>query len=87
MREVVSTIGGFAGGLFFGFLAAILAFIVISLVQEALESPKNFAFAALVLLSVFGTALAFLLIQVWDSRPMLLGALVSFVWLLLRGPK
>lgn len=80
MRELALLMTSFAGGLISGLLAAILAFFVVQLVREGLESPKQFAVAALVLLSIFGTALFYVAIVILSNWPLFIGATISFLW-------
>lgn len=68
----------FIGGLFLGYLASILAFFVWGLIKEALDTPKQMALPALFLLSIFGTALAYLVGIVLENVVLLLGALITF---------
>jgi len=68
----------FIGGLFLGYLASILAFFVWGLIKEGFNSPKQMAIPAIFLLSIFGTALAYLAGVVFESWPVLLGAAITF---------
>lgn len=71
-------VSSFLGGLFLGYLAAILAFFVLGLIREGFDSPKQMALPALFLLCIFGTALVYLVGIVLGYWGLLLGALITF---------
>jgi len=72
------TLSALLGGIFAGTLAGLLAFFVLALVKEGFEDPKKTAIPALFLLSIFGTALAYLVGVIFQSWPMFIGAAISF---------
>lgn len=78
MKDAILFVSSFIGGLFLGYLAAILAFFVWSIIKEGLGNPKQMAVAALILLSMFGTALAYLVGIVFQSWVLFLGAAITF---------
>jgi hypothetical protein len=78
MKDSVLLLSSFVGGLFLGYLVAIFAFLVWSLIKEGMGNPKQMAIPALVLLSMFGTALAYLTGIVFQSWPLFLGAVITF---------
>lgn len=80
MKEIVMTFSALIGGLFLGFLAGLLAFFVWELVKEGIEEPKKMAIPALFLLSIFGTALAYVVGVVFQSWPLFIGAVISFTY-------
>jgi len=71
-------VSSFLGGLFLGYLAAILAFLVWGLIKEGVDSPKQMVLPALFLLSIFGTALVYLAGIVLENWGLLFGALITF---------
>lgn len=80
MKEIMMTFSALAGGLFSGAIAGLLAFFVWGLVKEGVEEPKKMAIPALFLLSIFGTALAYLVCVVFQSWPLSIGAAISFIY-------
>lgn len=80
MKEIVMTFSALIGGLFSGFLAGLLAFFVWELVKEGIKEPKKIAIPALFLLSIFGTALAYVVGVVFQSWPLFIGAAISFTY-------
>jgi len=80
MKEIMMVFSALIGGLFSGVLAGLLAFFVWGLVKEGIEEPKKMAIPALFLLSIFGTALAYLMGVVFQSWPLLIGAAISFTY-------
>ncbi len=80
VREGMLFLSSLLGGLFSGVLAAVLGFFVLQLVREGLGDPKAFGIPAIVLLSIFGSALWYLLAIVFTNWSLALGALVSFVY-------
>lgn len=78
VEEVTLYFSAFIGGLFSGYLAAVLAFFVWGLIKEGIETPKQMAIPAIFLLSIFGTALVYLARIVFESWPLLLGAVITF---------
>lgn len=78
MKDVILFISSIIGGLFLGYLAAIIAFFVWSLINEGLGNPRQSAVPALILLSWFGIGLAGLTGLVLQSWPMFLGAAITF---------
>lgn len=80
MKEVMMALSALIGGLFLGVLAGLLAFFVWELVKEGIEDPKNMAIPALFLLSIFGTALAYLAGMVLQSWPLFISAAISFTY-------
>jgi peptidoglycan/LPS O-acetylase OafA/YrhL len=81
VRDFLLLASSAIGGLFFGFLAAVLCFFVVQLIRKGLNEPKQFAFPALALLCIFGTALFHLGIAILSNWPLLAGATVSFLWI------
>jgi hypothetical protein len=81
MKEIMMTFSTLIGGLFFGALASLLAFLVWSLFKEGIEEPKKMAIPALFLLSFFGTALVYVVGIVFQSVPLFIGAAVSFIYI------
>ena len=79
MKEAALLVSAFIGGLFLGYLVAIFMFVVWGIVKEGLDDPKQMAIPALVLLSMFGTALVYLTGGVFQSWPLFLGAAITFV--------
>ena len=73
MMEIGMAVGGLVGGLFSGAL-------VWDLVKEGIEDPKKMAIPALFLLSIFGTALAYVVGVIFQNWPLFIGATVSFVY-------
>jgi len=80
MKEIVMTFSALVGGLFSGALAGLLAFFVWGLVKEGIEEPKKMAIPALFLLSIFGTALAYVVGVIFQSWPLFIGAAISFTF-------
>ena len=80
MKEVMMTFSALIGGLFSGVLAGLLTFFVWGLVKECIEEPKKMAIPALFLLSIFGTALAYVVGVVFQSWPLFIGAAISFTY-------
>ena len=80
MKDVVLLLSSLAGGLFLGYLTAILAFFVWELVKEGLGNPKQMAIPAVFLLGIFGTALGYLAVVVFQSWPVFIGAAITFVY-------
>lgn len=78
MKEVALYFSAFIGGLFSGYLAAVLAFFVWGLIKEGIDTPKQMAIPAIFLLSIFGTALVYLAGFAFESWPLLLGAAITF---------
>ena len=78
--EIGMAVGGLVGGLFSGALVGLLAFFVWDLVKEGIEDPKKMAISALFLLSIFGTALAYVVGVIFQNWPLFIGATVSFVY-------
>lgn len=78
MKEIVLTFSTLIGDLFSGALAGLLAFFVWDLVKEGVEDPKKMAISALFLLSIFGTALAYVVDVIFQSWPLFIGAAISF---------
>jgi hypothetical protein len=78
MKDTLLLLSSFAGGLFLGYLTAILAFFVWGLVKEGFEAPKQMAIPAIFLLGIFGTALAYLTVFVFQSWPIFMGAAITF---------
>lgn len=78
MKDIVLLLSSFAGGLFLGYLTAILAFFVWGLVKEGFEAPSQMAIPAIFLLAIFGTALAYLTVFVFQSWPVFIGAAITF---------
>lgn len=78
MKDIVIMLSSFAGGLFLGYLSAILAFFVWGLVKEGLEASSQMAIPAIFLLVIFGTALAYLTVFVFQSWPVFIGAAITF---------
>lgn len=78
MRDVALHFSAFIGGLFSGYLAAVLAFFVWGLIKEGVGSLKQMAIPAIFLLSIFGSALIYLAGIVFESWPLLLGAAITF---------
>lgn len=79
MKDAALMLSGFVGGLFLGYLTAVLAFFVWQLVKEGFEDPKQMAIPAIFLLGIFGTALIYLATVVFQSWPVLAGAAITFV--------
>lgn len=79
MKDVVLLLSSFAGGLFLGYLTAILAFFVWGLVKEGSSSSSQMAIPAIFLLAIFGTALAYLTVSLFQSWPVFIGAAITFV--------
>lgn len=82
MKEIMMIFSALIGGLFLGALAGLLAFFVWGLVKEGVEEPKKMAIPALFLLSIFGTALAYVVGIVFQSWPLFIGAAISFTYFL-----
>lgn len=80
VREGVLWVSSLVGGLFSGALAAVLGFFVVQLIREGLGEPKEFAIPALLLLSIFGTALWYLLAIIFSNVPLAIGSIVSFAY-------
>lgn len=80
MKEIVLHFGSFIGGLFLGYLSAVLAFFVWELIKEGLGNPKQMAIPATFLLCIFGAALAYLIGIVLESGVLLLGTAITFVY-------
>lgn len=78
MKDSVLLLSSFVGGLFLGYLVAIFAFFVWTFIKEGMSDPKKTAIPALILLSMFGTALAYLTAIVFQSWPLFLGAAITF---------
>jgi len=78
MKDAVLLFSGFLGGLFLGYITAILAFFVWQLIKEGFGDPKQMAIPAIFLLGIFGTALVYLAAVVIESWPVLLGAAITF---------
>ena len=81
MKDAIMFFSSFIGGLFLGFLTAIIGFFVWSLIQEGFENPKGMAIPAIILLGIFGTALVYLTLIVFQSWSLLLGATISLIYL------
>lgn len=79
MEDIALLLGAFAGGLFSGYLAAILSFFVWQFIKEGLEDSGNLAIPAMILLSIFGAALFYLTSFVLQSWPMLIGAAITYI--------
>lgn len=79
MQDAVLLLGSFAGGLFLGYLTAILSFFVLAIIKEGLGNPKQMAIPAIFLLGIFGTALAYLAVVEFQSWPVLIGAAITFI--------
>ena len=58
MKDALLLVSSFIGGLFLGYLTAIIAFFIWSLIKESLGNPKQIAVPALILMSWFGIGLA-----------------------------
>ena len=54
MKDVILLVSSIIGEIFLGYLAAIIAFFVWSLIKEGLGNPKQLAVPALILLIWFG---------------------------------
>ena len=80
MKEIMMVFSVLIGGLFSGVIAGLLAFFVWGLVKEEIEEPKKMAIPALFLLSIFGTALAYLIREVFQNWPLLIIASISFTY-------
>lgn len=80
MIEIMMVFSALIGGLFSGVLAGLLAFFVWGLIKEGIEEPKEMAIPALFLLSIFGSALAYLMGIVFQSWPLFIGAAISFTY-------
>ena len=78
MKDAVLLLSGFVGGLFLGYVTAILAFFVWQLIKEGFGDPKQMAIPAIVLLGIFGIALVYLATVVFQSWPALIGAAITF---------
>jgi hypothetical protein len=78
MKDAILLFSSFIGGLFLGHLAIILAFFVWSFVKVGLGNPKQLAIPVLLVLSIFGTALAYLTGIVLQSGALFLGAAITF---------
>lgn len=61
-----------------GYLTTIIAFFVWQLIREGFGTPKQMAIPALFLLSMFGTALVYLAVVVFESWPVFIGAAITF---------
>ena len=80
MQDLIFLASSFLGGLFLGYLAAVLSFFVAQLIREGLSKPKEFALPALALLAIFGTGLFYVGVVVLRNLPLFIGAAVSFLW-------
>ena len=60
------------------FPTAILTFFVWGLVKEGFEAPGQMAIPAIFLLAIFGTALGYLTVFVFQSWPVFIGAAITF---------
>ena len=78
MKEAVLFVSGFVGGLFLGYLTAIFAFFVWQQIKEGFGNPKQMAIPAIFLLSMFGTALVYLVGVLFQSWPVFIGAAITF---------
>lgn len=78
MTDAAMLVSGFVGGLFLGYLMAIFAFFVWQLIRESFSNPKQMAIPAFFLLSMFGTALVYLAVVVFQSWPVFIGAAITF---------
>lgn len=78
MKDIVLLLSSFAGGLFLGYLTAILTFFVWGLVKEGFEAPSQMAIPAIFLLAIFGTALGYLTVFMFQSWPVFIGAAITF---------
>ena len=77
-KELVVGLGGLIGGLFIGFVLYFIAFFVFQFSKEAIEKPKERAFAAIVLFAIFGSGLFFGIDRVASSGwPVIIGALIA----------
>lgn len=80
MKEILMFCSTLIGGLFMGLLAGLLGFFVWSLIKEAIEEPKKMFIPALFLLTIFGTALAYLIGVIFQNWPLLIGSALSFIY-------
>lgn len=78
MKDMVLLLSSFAGGLFLGYLTAILAFFVWGLIKEGFEATSHMAIPTVFLLGIFGTALAYIAVFVFQSWPLFIGAAITF---------
>lgn len=78
MKDALLVFSSFIGGLFLGYLAAIFAFFVWEIIEEGIGDPKKMAIPAILLLSIFGTALAYLVGVAFQNWPLFFGAAITF---------
>lgn len=79
MIELLAIIGALIAGLFLGAIGALVTFFVVRLCKEGIENFSQFGFAAVVLLSFFGTGLFYLGKLAIENNALTVGFLISFL--------
>jgi NhaP-type Na+/H+ or K+/H+ antiporter len=85
VQSLLLFLSAFLGGLFLGLLFFLLGGIVLSLLREGAQQPKEFGFAAIFLTAIFGPAFIYVGYIVFSNEGVVLGACLSFAYLVHRA--
>lgn len=78
--ELVWAVCGMLGGAFMGILFSLFAFFALSAGKEAKEDPKNFRFAGLVIVALFGFPAVYILGVAFENWFAALGFISAVAW-------